>query len=68
MRRLTDVYAQLAADRDHAARLCAELCLSGAWDQAGTAARKYQAIEARCDAVIRGSAWVDDKGASNVDP
>lgn len=67
MRRLTDVYAQLASDRDHAARLCAELCLSGAWDQAGAAARKYQAIEKRCDQIVTGTPWADSKGATSVD-
>jgi len=67
VRRLTDVYAQLAADRDHQARLCAELCLSGAWDHAAAAARKYEALEKRCDAVVVGRVWVDSKGASSVD-
>lgn len=67
MRRLTDVYAQLASDRDHQARLCAELCLSGAWDQAAAAARKYQTIASRCDAVVTGSPWVDARGSHSVD-
>lgn len=61
------MYAQLAADRDHQARLCAELCLSGAWDQAAAAARKYNAIQQRCDAVVSGSPWTDTKGATSVD-
>lgn len=67
MRRLTDVYAQLAADRDHQARLCAELATTGAWDAAAAAARKYQALQARCDAVVVGKVWTDERGATNVD-
>lgn len=67
MRRLTDVYAQLAADRDHQARLCAELVLSRAWDEAGKAARKYLAIQTRCDAIVTGTPWDDHKGATSVD-
>jgi len=67
VRRLTDVYAQLAADRDHHARLCAELALSGAWDQAAASARKYQALQLRCDAIVTGTPWVDEKGVPNVD-
>lgn len=66
-RRLTDVYSQLAADRDHQARLCAELCLTGSWDQAAAAARKYAAIQQRCDSIIGGSVWIDAGGASNLD-
>jgi hypothetical protein len=66
MRRLTDVYAQLAADRDHQARLCAELAAVGAWDQAAAASKKYLALQARCDAVVGGSPWVDAKGAASV--
>jgi len=67
MRRLTDVYTQLAADRDHQARLCAELCTTGAWDQAAAAARKYQALESRCDAVVVGRVWEEAKGSSSVE-
>lgn len=67
MRRLTEVYAQLAADRDHQARLCAELVLSRAWDEAGRAARKYLAIQQRCDAIVTGTPWIDSTGVSNVD-
>ena len=67
MRRLTDVYAQLAADRDHQARLCAELVLSRAWDDAGRAARKYLAIQALCDAIVTGTPWTDSKEQHNVD-
>lgn len=67
MRRLTDVYSQLASDRDHQARLCAELCSSGAWDAAAAAARKYQALEARCDAVVVGRVWEESKGSTNVE-
>lgn len=65
-RRLTDVYAQLAADRDHMARLCAELVLSRAWDEAGAAARKYLAIQQRCDAIVTGTPWVDEGVSSKV--
>lgn len=68
VRRLTDVYAQLAADRDHQARLCAELCTSGAWDLAAAAAKKYQALEARCDAVVVGRVWEESKGSTSVEP
>lgn len=67
MRRLSDVYSQLASDRDHEARLCAELCLSGAWDDAANAARRYQMLQRRCDAVVLGSAWVDGGSSSSVD-
>lgn len=67
MRRLTDVYSQLASDRDHQARLCAELCSSGAWDAAAAAAKKYQQLEARCNAVVVGRAWEEAKGASTLD-
>lgn len=67
MRRLTDVYSQLAADRDHQARLCAELCLSGAWDTAAAAARKYQALVKRCDAIVTGTPWVDGQVSPSVD-
>lgn len=67
MRRLTDVYAQLAADRDHQARLTAELVLSRAWDEAGAAARKYLAIQRRCDAIVTGTPWTDEEGSANVD-
>jgi phage protein D len=67
MRRLIDVYAQLAADRDHQARLCAELCTSGAWDQAAAAARKYQQLEARCDAVVVGRVWEESKGSTTLE-
>ena len=67
MRRLTDVYAQLAADRDHQARLTAELVLSHAWDEAGTSARKYLALQKRCDAIVTGTPWLDDKGSASVD-
>lgn len=67
MQRLHDVYAQLAADRDHQARLCAELVLNRSWDEAGAAARKYYAIQARCDAIVTGTPWVDHKGAHSVD-
>lgn len=66
-RRLTDVYAQLAADRDHQARLTAELVLARAWDEAGTAARKYYALQKRCDQLVTGTPWTDEKGASTVD-
>lgn len=67
MRRLTDVYAQLAADRDHQARLCAELASTGAWDQAAAAAKKYQQLAARCDAVVVGRVWEETKASPNVD-
>jgi hypothetical protein len=67
MRRLTDVYTQLAADRDHQARLCAELASTRAWDQAAAAAAKYQALAARCDAVVVGRVWEESKGASTLD-
>lgn len=67
MLRLTEVYARLAADRDHAARLCAELALSGAWDDAAKAARNYAALQHRCDQVVTGSTWVDAKESPNVD-
>jgi len=67
MRRLADVYAQLAADRDHQARLTAELVLSRAWDEAGAAARKYYALQARCDQLVTGTPWTDTKGATSVD-
>jgi len=67
LRRLTDVYAQLAADRDHQARLTAELVLSRAWDEAGAAARKYYALQARCDAIVTGTPWVDGKAVPSVD-
>ena len=68
MRRLTDVYSQLAADRDHQARLCAELCSTGNWDLAAAAARKYQTLEARCNAVVVGRVWEEAKGSSSVEP
>jgi hypothetical protein len=68
VRRLTDIYAQLAADRDHQARLTAELVLSRAWDEAGAAARKYLAIQHRCDAIVTGTPWLDEKGSASVDP
>jgi len=67
MRRLTDVYAQLAADRDHQARLCAELVLNRSWDDAGAAARKYLMIQKRCDAIVTGTPWIDQQGATSVD-
>lgn len=66
-RRLTDVYATLAADRDHQARLTAELVLSRAWDEAGAAARKYLALQLRCDAIVTGTPWVDEHKVPNVD-
>lgn len=66
-RRLTDVYATLAADRDHQARLCAELVLSRAWDEAGAAARKYLAIQQRCDAIVTGTPWIDEGVSRSVD-
>lgn len=66
-RRLEDVYAQLAADREHQARLVAELVLSRAWDEAATAARKYYALNARCDQIITGTAWVEGKVSTSVE-
>lgn len=66
MRRLSDVYAQLAADRDHQARLCAELAAVGAWDQAAAASKKYLALQSRCDAVVVGRTWEESRGSSNV--
>ena len=67
MRRLTEIYATLAADRDHAARLCAELALSGAWDDAAAAARKYHQLQRRCDQIIEGSTWIDAGVSPSVD-
>lgn len=66
MRNLVNIYAQLAADRDHQARLCAELATTGAWDQAAAAARKYQQLASRCDAVVVGRVWEEAKGSSNL--
>jgi hypothetical protein len=54
MRRMTEVYAQLAADRDHQARLCTEFVLSGEWDQASGAGRKYRQLAEQCERVIEG--------------
>lgn len=67
MRRLTDIYSQVAADRDHQARMCAEFALDGSWDMAATAARKYQALSERCSAIITGSAWIDSGESPSVD-
>jgi hypothetical protein len=64
---MTEVYAQLAADRDHQARLTAELVLNRSWDEAGAAARKYLAIQKRCDAIVTGTPWLDDRGTASVD-
>lgn len=57
MRRYEDIYAQVAADRDHHARQCAQLVHDRQWDAAGVAARKYAEFEARCLMMIRGNAW-----------
>jgi hypothetical protein len=66
-RRLTDVYAQLAADRDHEARLCAELVATGAIKMATVSARKYLALQQRCDMVVTGSPWVDGRLSTSVE-
>jgi len=47
--------------------LVAELVLSRAWDEAGAAARKYLALQLRCDAIVTGTPWTDSKGAASVD-
>lgn len=60
MRRYADLYAQLAADRDHDARRAADLVLQGEWDRAAVAAKKYQALQARLDAMLIGSFRTDE--------
>jgi hypothetical protein len=67
MRRLADVYGQIASDRDHEARLCAEFALSGSWDAAAAAAKRYQVLQKRCEQIILGSPWLDTGVSPNVD-
>jgi len=54
MRRLQDVYAQMAADRDHSARMVAEMALMGQWDLASDHAKTYKTLTRRCDQLIEG--------------
>lgn len=54
VRRLTDVYAQLAADRDAAAHVCALYCLEGEWDRAAKAAREFEQLRDQCSALVSG--------------
>ena len=55
MRRLTDVYAQLASDRDQKAGLCVAYVLERDWDRAAGAARAYADLQAQCSALVSGS-------------
>lgn len=67
MRRLADVYGQVAQDRDHEARLCAEFCRGGDWDAAATAAKRYSVLQKRCEQIITGSPWLETGVSPNVD-
>jgi hypothetical protein len=55
--RLSDIWARLAAERDHQARMCAELALVGEWDRAKVHANKYLVLTQRCDQLVVGKAW-----------
>jgi lipopolysaccharide biosynthesis regulator YciM len=65
---LTDIYAQLASDRDAKAHMCALYVLEKEWDRASQAAREFEVLQGQCSVLVVGSLASWDSTDPDIPP